>query len=96
MTLSTCWRFSSPRSCWPGRSGDCEAEDEGPAPAKLATAFQVVFSTTSAHVDTDTGEIAPPEVETLEAINMHGRHSFKLPDLPGGLRSLRDQDATDE
>ncbi|MBC9713484.1 Tn3 family transposase [Streptomyces sp. TRM66268-LWL] len=38
------------------------------ASAKLATAFQVVFSTTSEHVDTDTGEIAPPEVETFEAM----------------------------
>jgi hypothetical protein len=38
------------------------------ASAKLATAFQVVFNTTSEHVDTDTGEIAPPEVETFEAM----------------------------
>ncbi|GAA2267181.1 hypothetical protein GCM10010145_47050 [Streptomyces ruber] len=29
-------------------------------------------------------------------INMHGRCSFQLPDLPGGLRPLRDKDATDE
>ncbi|WP_323181302.1 hypothetical protein [Streptomyces sp. NBC_00154] len=29
-------------------------------------------------------------------INMLGRYSFQLPDLPGGLRRLRDQDATDE
>ncbi|MDX6240969.1 MAG: hypothetical protein QOG10_5793 [Kribbellaceae bacterium] len=38
------------------------------ASAKLATAFQVVFNTTSEHVDTDTGEIAPPEVESFEAM----------------------------
>ncbi|WP_327270889.1 hypothetical protein OG609_00400 [Streptomyces sp. NBC_01224] len=30
------------------------------ASAKLATAFQVVFGTTSEQVDTDTGEITPP------------------------------------
>lgn len=29
-------------------------------------------------------------------VNMLGRYSFQLPDLPGGLRPLRDPDATDE
>ncbi|MCN9243817.1 transposase [Streptomyces sp. RY43-2] len=29
-------------------------------------------------------------------INMLGRYSFQLPDLLGGLRPLRDPDATDE
>jgi hypothetical protein len=29
-------------------------------------------------------------------INMLGRYSFQLPDLPGGLRPLRDPDAADE
>jgi TnpA family transposase len=29
-------------------------------------------------------------------INMHGRYSFQLPDLPGGLRPLRDPDAAEE
>ncbi|MFB7739490.1 Tn3 family transposase [Streptomyces sp. NPDC056112] len=38
------------------------------ASAKLATAFQIVFDTTSEQVDTDTGEISPPEVETLDAM----------------------------
>ncbi|WP_031086334.1 Tn3 family transposase [Streptomyces sp. NRRL S-1831] len=38
------------------------------ASAKLAAAFQIVFDTTSEQVDTDTGEISPPEVETLEAM----------------------------
>ncbi|MFJ7784553.1 DDE transposase [Streptomyces albidoflavus] len=38
------------------------------ASAKLATAFQVVFDTTSEQVDTDTGEFAPPKVESLEAM----------------------------
>jgi hypothetical protein len=38
------------------------------AGAKLATAFQVVFDTTSEQVDTDTGEISPPKVETLQAM----------------------------
>jgi hypothetical protein len=38
------------------------------ASAKLAAAFQVVFDTTSEQVDTDTGEIAPPKVATLEAM----------------------------
>ncbi|SBV03717.1 hypothetical protein YW3DRAFT_07103 [Streptomyces sp. MnatMP-M77] len=35
---------------------------------KLATAFQVVFDTTSEQVDTDTGEIAPPKAANLEAM----------------------------
>ncbi|KUL48527.1 transposase [Streptomyces violaceusniger] len=38
------------------------------ASAKLAAAFQIVFDSTSEQVDTDTGEITPPEVETLEAM----------------------------
>ncbi|MCX4970853.1 hypothetical protein OHA98_40140 [Streptomyces sp. NBC_00654] len=38
------------------------------AGAKLATAFQVVFDTTSEQVDIDTGEINPPKVETLTAM----------------------------
>nr|BBG20802.1 transposase [Streptomyces fradiae]BBG20806.1 transposase [Streptomyces fradiae] len=38
------------------------------ASAKLATAFQVVFDTTSEQVDTDTGEIPPPKVESLEGM----------------------------
>ncbi|MEU1216374.1 Tn3 family transposase [Streptomyces sp. NPDC005790] len=38
------------------------------AGAKLATAFQVVFDTTSEQVDTDTGEIKAPKVETLAAM----------------------------
>jgi hypothetical protein len=29
-------------------------------------------------------------------VNMLGRYSFQLPDLPGGLRPLRGPDATDE
>ncbi|MEV0233949.1 hypothetical protein [Nonomuraea sp. NPDC050786] len=29
-------------------------------------------------------------------INMLGRHSFRLPDLPGGMRPLRGRDAADE
>ncbi|MFF4505284.1 Tn3 family transposase [Streptomyces sp. NPDC001401] len=38
------------------------------ASAKLAAAFQIVFDITNEQVDTDTGEISPPEVETLEAM----------------------------
>lgn len=38
------------------------------AGAKLATAFQVIFDTTSEQVDTDTGEVSPPKVETLTAM----------------------------
>ncbi|MFE5843842.1 Tn3 family transposase [Streptomyces niveus] len=38
------------------------------AGAKLATAFQVVFDTTSEQVDTDTGEVSPPKVATLDAM----------------------------
>lgn len=29
-------------------------------------------------------------------INMLGRYSFQLPELPGGLRPLRDPDAADK
>lgn len=38
------------------------------AGAKLATAFQVVFDTTAEQVDTDTGEITPPKVDSLETM----------------------------
>ncbi|AOP47929.1 Tn3 family transposase [Streptomyces lydicus] len=47
------------------------------ASAKLAAAFQIVFDTTSEQVDTGTGEISPPEVETLEA--MWGRIEQVVP-----------------
>jgi hypothetical protein len=29
-------------------------------------------------------------------LNVHGNYSFLLPDLPGGLRELRDPDAQDD
>lgn len=29
-------------------------------------------------------------------VNMLGRYSFQLPDLPGGLRPLRDKNAADD
>ncbi|MFH9959656.1 Tn3 family transposase [Streptomyces roseolus] len=38
------------------------------APAKPATAFQVVFDTTSEPVDTDTGKVTGPQVESFEAM----------------------------
>ncbi|MFD8888873.1 Tn3 family transposase, partial [Streptomyces erythrochromogenes] len=38
------------------------------ASAKLATAFQVVFDTTSELVDTDTGEVSGPKVASFEAM----------------------------
>ncbi|GBQ00232.1 transposase [Streptomyces spongiicola] len=38
------------------------------ASAKLASAFQVVFDTTSELVDTDTGEVTGPVVESFEAM----------------------------
>ncbi|MFF3159499.1 Tn3 family transposase [Streptomyces sp. NPDC057910] len=38
------------------------------ASAKLATAFQVVFDTTSEQVDTDTGEVSGPKVASFEAM----------------------------
>ncbi|SDN73945.1 Transposase and inactivated derivatives, TnpA family [Streptomyces wuyuanensis] len=38
------------------------------ASAKLATAFQVVFDTTAEQVDTDTGEVSGPKVESFEAM----------------------------
>ncbi|CAG6393618.1 hypothetical protein SCOCK_210058 [Actinacidiphila cocklensis] len=38
------------------------------ASAKLATAFQIVFDTTSELVDTDTGEVTGPAVESFEAM----------------------------
>ncbi|BAC68489.1 transposase [Streptomyces avermitilis] len=42
-----------------------------------------------------------PDIARLSAfvrhhITMHGRYSLQLPDLPGGLRPLRDQDAPDD
>ncbi|MCX4404351.1 hypothetical protein OG840_22300 [Streptomyces sp. NBC_01764] len=38
------------------------------AEIRLATAFRVVFDTTSEQVDTESGEISPPEVATLTAM----------------------------
>ncbi|MFF7243570.1 hypothetical protein ACFZBU_06690 [Embleya sp. NPDC008237] len=72
------------------------------ASAKPATAFQVVFDTTSEQVDTDDGfEVRDEELARLSPfvrhhINVLGRYSFQLPDLPGGLRLLRDKTAVEE
>ncbi|MCX4906456.1 hypothetical protein OHA11_19360 [Streptomyces sp. NBC_00878] len=63
------------------------------AGAKLATAFQVVFDTTSEQVDTDTGEVSPPKVETLTA--MWDRIEAVVPrhELAAAIAALLDSDA---
>jgi hypothetical protein len=38
--------------------------------------------------------LSPPFVR--HHINTLGRYSFQLPDLPGGLRPLRDKEAADD
>lgn len=43
--------------------------------------------------DEDVARLSP---FVRQHINMLGRYSFQLPDLPGGLRSLRDPSAADE
>ncbi|MEU1941797.1 Tn3 family transposase [Streptomyces sp. NPDC020125] len=43
--------------------------------------------------DEDVARLSP---FVRQHINMHGRYSFKLPELPGGLRPLRDNHATDD
>ena len=44
--------------------------------------------------DVGPGHRRPPFVR--HHVNTLGRYSFHLPDLPGGLRPLRDKDADDE
>lgn len=53
------------------------------------------------HLRTDGFDVRDEDVARLSPfvrhhINMLGRYSFQLPDLPGGLRPLRDPDAADE
>jgi hypothetical protein len=43
--------------------------------------------------DEDVARLSP---FVRQHINMLGRYSFQLPDLPGGLRPLRDPGAPDE
>jgi Tn3 transposase DDE domain len=43
--------------------------------------------------DTDVARLSP---FTHRHVNVHGNYSFLLPDLPGGLRELRDPDAHDD
>ncbi|MDT0544905.1 Tn3 family transposase [Streptomyces lonegramiae] len=43
--------------------------------------------------DEDVARLSP---FVRQHINMLGRYSFKLPELPGGMRPLRDKDATDD
>ncbi|WSU71091.1 transposase [Streptomyces sp. NBC_01102] len=43
--------------------------------------------------DEDVARLSP---FVRQHINMLGRYSFKLPELPGGMRPLRDMDATDD
>jgi hypothetical protein len=43
-------------------------------------------------VDADVARLSPL---VRRHLNVHGRSSFALPDLPGGLRPLRDPDQPD-
>ncbi|MGX9891389.1 Tn3 family transposase [Streptomyces sp. NPDC002276] len=43
--------------------------------------------------DEDVARLSP---FVRQHINMHGRYSFQLPDLPGGMRPLRDKHAADD
>lgn len=43
--------------------------------------------------DEDVARLSP---FVRQHINMLGRYSFKLPELPGGMRPLRDKDAADD
>ncbi|WP_408990347.1 hypothetical protein [Streptomyces shenzhenensis] len=43
--------------------------------------------------DEDVARLSP---FVRQHINMLGRYLFKLPELPGGIRPLRDKDATDD
>ncbi|WSM52002.1 transposase (plasmid) [Streptomyces sp. NBC_01708] len=43
--------------------------------------------------DEDVARLSP---FVRQHLNMLGRYSFQLPELPGGLRPLRDPDAADE
>jgi hypothetical protein len=43
--------------------------------------------------DTDVVRLSP---FTHRHVNVHGNYSFLLPDLPGGLRELRNPDARDD
>ena len=45
---------------------------------------------------TDRGDLVQAGQLYQDGINMLGRYSFQLPELPGGLRPLRDPDATDD
>ncbi|WP_327259728.1 Tn3 family transposase [Streptomyces sp. NBC_01240] len=58
------------------------------AGAKLAAAFQVVFDTTSEQVDTDSGEITPPKVETLEAMWVEIEQVVPRHELAAALAAL--------
>jgi hypothetical protein len=46
-------------------------------------------------LEAEHGEV-PPAGLLAPNLLMPGRYSFSLPDLPGGLRPLRDPDAVDE
>ncbi|MEV6403992.1 Tn3 family transposase [Streptomyces bobili] len=53
------------------------------------------------HLRADGFDVRDEDVARLspfvrQHINMLGRYSFKLPELPGGMRPLRDPDATDD
>jgi len=41
------------------------------------------------------GDVARLSLFVRHHVNILGRYSFQLPDLPGGLRPLRDKNAAD-
>ncbi|MGW4229459.1 hypothetical protein ACWEF9_09270 [Streptomyces sp. NPDC004980] len=57
---------------------------------RLATAFRVMFDTTSEQVDTESGEISPPEVATLTAMWERIEEVVSREELAAAIAALGD------
>ena len=74
----------------PGPPGDARDARDDPSRAPS------VHEPRSQDVDVRDEDVARLSPFVRHHINMRGRYSFQLPDLPGGLRTLRNKDATGE
>jgi hypothetical protein len=62
----------------------------------LVVVAHELLGTKSYHSVREWPTIAPISPFVRHHVNMLGRYSFQLPELPGGLRPMRDTEAADD
>jgi hypothetical protein len=81
-----CWNTEPPRGPAQDRKSPCPASPHG----------ALRWSDRPPAPTVDDADVARLSPLARRHLNVHGRYSFTLPELPGGLRPLRDPDQPDE